>query len=133
MSFNLRRKGIAIAITDDTVTPPARVGHVLRESDPEEWIEYSRKSSRFRVAEVKEGKPVLERALDTGAAVGLWEALILEVEGYSDDDNAVTELTDEIRGLIPPRHKIAVIEQLESFRAQVEEETRKNSSPPSAG
>lgn len=131
--FNLRRKGIAIAIVDETVTPPARVGHVLREPTAGEWIEYSRKSTRFRVVEVKEGKPVLEQVLDDQAAVDLWESLILEVEGYSDGDAEAAELTEEVRGLIPSRHKLAVIAQLESFRAKVGEETRKNSSPPSDG
>ena len=133
MGFNLRRKGISISIVDETVTPPARVGHVLREPTAGEWIAYARQASRFRVVEVNEGRPVLERALDEQAAAALWDALALEVEGYTDGDAEVGELTDEIKALVPVRHKLAAIDQLESFRARVQEEDRKNSSPPSAG
>ena len=131
MGFNLDREGIRIKIVDETTRPAVEVVHILREPDAKEWAKFHRENARFRTVQGEDGKVSFEKAGDDQAYISLWEAVVLEVEGYDSGGTTVADLTPELKGKIPSRHKLEAARALDQLTAAVLEEDRKNSFPPS--
>lgn len=132
MPFELKRPSIRIKIIDPTETPPVEVVYEVREPDADEWLAYQRASQRVRFVGAKDGAPTFETAEDKGAAIALWNAIIIGLEGFTLDGEPATQPTDEVRALVPPRHMFKVADLLSRTQGLIEEHDRKNSSPPSA-
>ena len=130
--YPLDRGLIRVKLVDETITPPTEVVHAFREPTPAEWLKYTRESSRLRpVKGDSQDEFLFEAPGNVQALMDLWEALVVEVEGYGQAGEEVT-LTDEVKAQIPPRHRLAAAQRLDRVRTRIEGDDRKNSPPPSA-
>jgi hypothetical protein len=102
MLFELNPENIEVGLTVKHAGNPFRVKHILRKPKEADWIAYD-KGLAVAIEDAEEKGSVRYADDSLGAACKFWDAISLEVSGYSEENPT------NFRDLIPPEHKRAAV------------------------